>query len=350
MNRTSRTITGQALGLLASFCFATVVCHVSNNLHARVVHRDETVSQQRALLTRAPLTFDGQRSDVPEFRNRILFPLGMVTLTRLTGFSDGEAFLATRWMSAFACFAVVWVFAAVAGTSVAQALLAQGLLAVFFTVSFNHPWEHPTDFPDAIVMVCAVWAALRRRFTAALATAAIGAANRESAAFTGVIWIFLTALTEDRRFARAIGEGVLLIGAAAAVTITLRRVLGLTGSRMVNSVAENPVLPMLANAFTHPFMSWMMLLVAGCLPVILAIACYWGSGSAAGRRLGLAATCIGVITLVIGSPEEVRILTPAITIGICALLLLLPKESPAATRDALPADDKRALLGYLKSL
>src|SRR5436853_7581307 len=49
---------------------ATSVCFVSNNLNSRVQHRDETVAQQVALITKAPLPFDGQLSDEPEFRNR----------------------------------------------------------------------------------------------------------------------------------------------------------------------------------------------------------------------------------------------------------------------------------------
>jgi len=53
---------------------ATAVCFVSNNLNSRVQHRDETVAQQVALIARTPLMFDGQLSDQPEFRNRVLFP------------------------------------------------------------------------------------------------------------------------------------------------------------------------------------------------------------------------------------------------------------------------------------
>src|SRR3954466_10818313 len=89
---------GWMIGLVASCCFATAVCDVSNNVHSRFVHRDEVVSQQRALLNRAPLLFDGKQGDLPEFRNRILFPFAMVTVVRLTGLRDGEAFLATRWV------------------------------------------------------------------------------------------------------------------------------------------------------------------------------------------------------------------------------------------------------------
>src|SRR5262245_46960152 len=111
MPRGNSRIAVAITGLALSLCFATAVCEVSNNLHARVVHRDETVSQQRALLNRAPLVFDGVPADLPEFRNRILFPAAMAGIIHMTNLNAREAFLALRWMTAVACFAMVWVFA-----------------------------------------------------------------------------------------------------------------------------------------------------------------------------------------------------------------------------------------------
>jgi hypothetical protein len=161
-------------------------------LHARVEHRDETVYQQHALLHRLPLMFDGIQSDLPEFRNRLLFPAMLEATTRISNLDDREAFLMLRWITAFVCFATLyWFGGRVAGAPLPMNVCALSLLAIFFVLSFNHPWEHPTDFPDAIVMILSTWAAMTRRFPAAVAIAAVGAANRESAAFAGVIWMLL---------------------------------------------------------------------------------------------------------------------------------------------------------------
>jgi len=128
------------MGIILAFALATAVCFVSNNLNARLLHRNEVVSQQLALLSRSPLIFDGRPSDLPEFRNRILFPAVMVSLAHVSGLSDREAFLALRWLTATGCFLLLWWFSlSVAHTDIATAILAAAVLALFFVLSFNPP-------------------------------------------------------------------------------------------------------------------------------------------------------------------------------------------------------------------
>jgi NADH:ubiquinone oxidoreductase subunit K len=312
-----------ATGALLAFSLATAVCFVSNNLHARVEHRSETVFQQHALLHRLPLIFDGNQADLPEFRNRLLFPAMLEAVTRVSNLNDREAFLMLRWITAFACFAgLYWFGASVAHVPVAMNTCALTLLAVFFVLSFNHPWEHPTDFPDAIVMILAMWAAVTRRFTAALVIAGIGAANRESAAFSGVIWMLLPHPRDSTLVNRtALIQGTTLIAIAAGVTLLLRSVWRLPGSRIVNSIAEYDLSGMIRQAISHPFMSWEMLLLAAFLPILIAIARYWSDSTTEVRRFVIAGLVIAVISLVVGRPNELRILTPAATVLVCSISL-----------------------------
>ncbi len=281
------------------------MCFVSNNLNSRSQHRDETVAQQIALIRAAPLIFDGQPSDVPEFRNRVLFPFVMVGVVRATGLQDREAFLLVRWLSAALCFGtLLWFAIVVAGNDLAASALAALLLAMFFVVSFNHPWEHPTDFPDATAMVFGAWAAIRRRVWPAVIIAGVAAANRESAAFIGVLWIAVTTRDDASRLKRVI-QGMAIILVALSV----------------NRIAENSVSAMLATAADRPFMSWPMLLVASLAPALAVIGAPWPRVSAVGRRIIGAGLCVAAASLVIGSPDEIRIIAPAATMLVCGLAL-----------------------------
>jgi len=305
--------------VLLACSLATAVCFVSNNLNSRRQHRDETVAQQIALINAAPLVFDGQPSDVPEFRNRVLFPFVMVGVVRATGLRDGEAFLLVRWLSAALCFGtLLWFAIVVAGNDLAASALAASLLALFFVVSFNHPWEHPTDFPDATAMVLGAWAAIRRRVWPAVIIAAIAAANRESAAFIGVLWIAVTTLDDDSRLTRVM-QGLAIVLVAVSVALALRVVFDMRGARVVNRIAANSVSAMLATAADRPFLSWPMLLVASLAPALAVIGATWPRVSAVGRRIIAAGLGVAAASLVVGSPEEIRIIAPAATMLVCGL-------------------------------
>jgi hypothetical protein len=298
------------------------VCFVSNNIHARVVHRDETVAQQTALLHRQPLIFQGVPGDLPEFRNRLLFPVLMATVTSLSGVNSRQAFLFVRWVTAFACFVLFWAFTVrLVGGGTREALMGQAMLTMILVLSFNHPWEHPTDFPDVAVMIAAVWAAMRRNLALAALIAILGAANRESAAFTGVIWIAV-AWSEDAARLRALFEGAVLSASALGMTTLLRYLFRVPGGRLVNSVGENPLWPSIREALAHPFMSWPMLLAAMLIPPLLLAFTNW-QGSRAGRHVVMAGVLLAAVSLVIGDPGELRVSLSPATIVLCGGLLLL---------------------------
>jgi hypothetical protein len=213
----------------------------------------------------------------------------------------------------------VWFAAVVGGNDVVGAALGALLLAVFFVASFNHPWEHPTDFPDATAMILGASAAVRRRFLPALMIAAVAAANRESAAFIGVLWIAVATLDAPSRVKRVI-QGVAIIVVALSVTMALRRMFSIPGARVANSVAENPIRPMLLTVLNHPFMSWAMLLVASLTPTLAVIGARWSRISEVGRRIIFAGLLVAAASLVIGAPEEIRILVPAAALLVCGLV------------------------------
>jgi len=327
LNLPGRSVNVQVyvMGIILAFALATAVCFVSNNLNARLHHRDEVVSQQLALLSRSPLIFDGRPSDLPELRNRILFPAVMVSLAHVSGLNDREAFLALRWLTATGCFLLLWWFSlSVAHTDIPIAILAAAVLALFFVLSFNHPWEHPTDFPDASMIILATWAAHKRRIWVALLLTLVGAANRESAAFAGVIWVAVTAFDMATPAWRSIARGAGLALAAMAMTTALRLAWGLPGSRTTNSLfgGDNDIPRMVNVAVTHPFMSWAMMLVASLIPIGVLAAFYWRSYVAEGRRIMIAGFLIGLGSLLIGSPDEIRILIPCVTTLVCGMCLL----------------------------
>jgi hypothetical protein len=182
-------------------------------------------------------------------------------------------------------------------------------------------------------MIMGAWAAMRRRFDAAICLATIGAANRESAAFVGVIWIVIALRDLDSSRVRRVVQGFALVAATLATTTLLRLIFELPGGRVGNSVAANDVRAMLKIAAAHPFLSWAMLLIAMVIGPVVFVAANWSPGTAEGRRLALAGGAIGLVSIVIGAPNELRVAVPAVTVLICAGVLLLTHRNLAAPTD-----------------
>ena len=133
--------------------------------------------------------------------------------------------------------------------------------------------------------------------------AAVAAANRESAAFIGVLWIAVTTLDALSRVKRLI-QGAAIIVAALSITIALRRMFSMPEARVVNKIAENPIGPMLLIALNHPFMSWAMLLIASLTPTLAVIGARWSRISEVGRRIIFAGLLVATTSLVIGAPRD----------------------------------------------
>ena len=255
-----------AILLAWSLSLGLIVAAVSLNL--RFATRLDTLHNLGAVLHGEPFkTGDVFRADLP-FYNRILFPLVHRLLSRWLPFaSEGQWYLLLRIASFQMAFLVFGLACRLAvGTSRMTTGLAMALLGVATITSFNFPWEEPSDALDMMVTAAGVWATLRRRFLVCLALSILFAANRESAAFLGLIWFVLMA-ERDRWLRPAIEGGVICVlsyGTALALKMALGPVLRPNWAvarnnldRLIEALAAfNPLgwLPMLAATLVMLFL------------------------------------------------------------------------------------------------
>jgi hypothetical protein len=312
------------LGAVVAFCLATAVCFVSNNLNARVQHRSEVIDQQFALLERRELVFDGRLTDLPEFRNRLLFPAMLKAVVATGVATPSQAFLALRVATATACLFGVWLFAvAVAGATVESAMLALSLMGWCLVLSFNHPWEHPSDFLDVIVTTGWITTVLCRHFALTLLVVIAGTLNRESTAFAGVLWAVLWGTTArswgERFFAGA--RGAALACSALATTALWRWLFGVHSGPMHNSVAVVDLPGAVQAALERPGLSWLhLVLTAFTLPAVW----LWtmrGNIRLTDRAVVSSAVAVAGLSAVIGRANEIRIFLPALTMLVLAGVL-----------------------------
>ena len=212
---------------------AVVVSTVSHFLAPRYASRASVADQQLAILERRPFVEPGGRAgDVPEFRNRILVPAAVAATIAITRLSPVTAYFAVRVACAFAMFLLVGWY--VSRQMPPAALLpALAVLVLCLVISFNNPYEFPSDYLDVLFTTVFVAAARSRGRLLALIAATIGATARESAAFSGVIWWFCAADPPARRAAYA---GLLAL-AAMSVAIGIRMIFHLPGASVFNSIA-----------------------------------------------------------------------------------------------------------------
>lgn len=318
-----------AVGLVAACAIATGLCFSSNNLAPRFAHRAELVDQQLALLESRPLLFDGQPLDMSEFRNRVLFPAAMRAIVGTGVASPQEVFLGLRLVTAAACLFGLWIFATrIAGATADVALLALSILGWALLLTFNNPWENPTDFPDALFTIGWAAAALRGRFALTALIVAAGTLNRESTAFAGVLWVLLhatrVALWRDR--ARHLAAGFALAAGALVLTGVWRSMWGLPDTDLTNSLGITLMGPMIAAALRQPVLSWIQLLAAAFAMPILWLWLHRQSRTREGGALVMAALAMAGASAVIGLFNEVRIFIPTLTLLVLAGLLRVQAE------------------------
>ena len=171
---------------------AIVTTFVSANHDQRFPNRSDTVNQQLAILAGDSYMLGEQEYYFPSFQNRVLFP-ALLSLAVQAGYLEpSEWYLLLRIGTAFLAFtAFIWSAVLIAPhiPSLPTLVLGGLLLAFSLLPTFNHGWEHPTDFLDVFFMCFVVTAVTQRRFLPLLILTGIAAANRESAVFGGVIWL-----------------------------------------------------------------------------------------------------------------------------------------------------------------
>lgn len=181
-----------ALLLCGALCLGLIVAWVSVSL--RFGTRADTVYNLAAVLRGRPLKFGSDfHSDLP-FYNRILFAAVHQAIAKILPLgSPNQWYLLLRILAFQAAF-VAFAFVCHRDLSVARedVFLASALLALATIVSFDFAWEDPSDALDLLALALGVGAATARRFVWCLALSIAFAANRESAAYLGVIWFVLT--------------------------------------------------------------------------------------------------------------------------------------------------------------
>ena len=308
-----------AVLLVWALCLGLIVAAASLNL--RLATRLDTLHNLDAVLQGAPFkTGDVFHTDLPLY-NRILFPMVHRGLSHwLTFASAGQWYVLLRIVSFQAAFLVFALACHRAlGTSRVSTGLTMALLAVAATVSFNFPWEEPSDALDLLVSAAGVWAALQRRFLICLGLSILFAANRESAAFLGPIW-FVLATRRDRALRPALEGGavcVLSYGTALALKTALGPAAGL------NWMVARTNLGLLTQALVsfNPI-GWLPVLAATLLILVL----FADSRLPLVRRFLVLAALFVVASSLFGLVSELRIFLPAFAmLGFAAAASLKPR-------------------------
>src|ERR1035437_6260289 len=181
-----------ALSILFSFCFAVQVCYVSVTLSPRFQHRQETIDHQLSLLAGQSWLQDGKETYNGAFQNRVLFPLILKGASCWKILRISQWYLILRFLSAFAMFLTVWlVLNRFVSSPRRLIIIAQGLLCYETIFSFDHGWEHTSDFFDVIFIALFIAAGWSKSRFVMLALVVGSSFNRESSLFGGIIWLCL---------------------------------------------------------------------------------------------------------------------------------------------------------------
>jgi len=178
--------------LFLSACLALCVCFVSANENSRFQHRAEVIYNQFAILKGQPHHIDGVETVYPQFQSRVLFPLLLKGAVSLPLFSVTQIYLllriATAWV-AFVAFLLLCI--RMAEATVKAAAFGGVAFAYSLIFTFNHGWEHPTDFLDVIFFSGFLWLSMRKLRIALALLVALGTLNHQTAAFASVVWFCL---------------------------------------------------------------------------------------------------------------------------------------------------------------
>ena len=190
------------------------------------------------------------------------------------------------------------------------------LTALALPLTFTYPYEQTSDLLDGLLFAALAGAAWRNRRGWFVAIALLSTANRESAAFAGILWMTFHGVSASWRvhwrevaFSAAISVG------AYAVVLLIRYVLG--GARAVGAGTQTltgvPVLAESLLAFVrHPQpTAWPALLFAALGPVLLWLHTLRQWLDPTLRRTLLAALLIAAASLLFGIPSELRIFIPS---------------------------------------
>ena len=302
--------------VLLSAALALVTTGVSMNAGGRLEHRGETIALQQAILRAEPGTLDGRPIYFPQFQNRILFPIVLATVVRVTAQEPSRVYLVLRILSSWLAFFIVLGVAGRLSGSPERATKTAALAALALILSFNHPWEHPTDVIDMAVFALAVLWTIEGRYWWMLALAVVASANRESSLFLSLLWIAVQGA--NTRLSRRLFVEAFVLGIVATAAVMGLRV-GLGGMRAL----AGPDMPIgytirsLRIFLAHPSPFDWPIGVIGLL--ILCTAAVWDRPITRTQgAIVIAAVLMAGLSAIGGAAEELRIYIPAITVTIVA--------------------------------
>ncbi len=293
---------------LISLSLAIIVCFVSNNLRDRYQSRTQNVSQQLALFAGESYSVGEQEAHWPPFRSRILFPALLALVIKLGIFPPEAWFVILRLATAFQAFLVFsGVSIKVLGASPKVAAFGSGWLALGLILTFNHGWEHPTDFPDVIFFSLLLGSSIRGWKAATLVTTVVASLNRQTAAFAGVLWLCLHGFGSRKEFRPAESAYAVFLVVASYVTSWLAKWVVGGDTEWGYLVNGYLTIEQFIEFLAHPWASgWPVLLVALVLPTALWVFANRGALTSIDKRILLAVGMTIGISSVIAFMAELR--------------------------------------------
>lgn len=305
---------------------ALIVSWVSLGL--RIHTRGDTLHNLGAILHGQPLLYgEGADATLP-FYNRILFPgLHAASSALFPVLTPGQWYILLRVISFEAAF-VLFALACYRSLKidVKDFFVAAALLALSTLVTFGFGWEDPSDALDMAALCLGVLCAIEGRLVLCCVAAVFFAANRESAAYLGILWYFLSPQRSGRTAWRTAVEGFVISAASYATVLALRFTVSETGR------SNRFELPNIVHALTEEFehfspISALPLLMAVLVTITATVAL---PGPLA-RRFALLAAVFTVPALMFGWVRELRVFLP------CFVMLCFAVGAGGTGRSSSPS-------------
>ena len=248
----------------------------------------------------------------PEWQNRVMAPalLWLVREEAPANLGSAQVWAVTRFLEAAISFLAIYAIVLRLTGSRLRALVVVFLLTYAYVwTPLTLAYEMSSDFFDLMFTVAFAALALSRRFIVLAFTAVVAAANRESAAFGGLIWLGVASMRYPWRLSywHKFLPGVICIALAAAVVIGLRY--GLGGGQRLRQFLGIQVTINYWHRLLSPFGSMPGLLATG-LVFVLVLRNLPKPWVAEQKGLLAAAIVCAAVTLTFGVLFELRILLP----------------------------------------
>lgn len=316
-------------------CLAFFLFYCSANINSRDKHRGESINKEMMIVEGRSYVLLGQEYYFPEFQNRVIFALSLNALSRMPLLSLEGWYLLLRFI--FAAAGLLLFFCAcrsAGGCSRDLSLVGCGALIYGMVLSFNHQWEHPTDFLDVIFFSIFILLTIKKKGLLLMLFAVAAAASRESCVFAGLIWAIVNGLERQvwRERIKVAGFGFLVSLLSYAAVVGLRYSFG--GSRALarlQSTGFARLFDSLRTIADHPSpFVWPVLATMIIGPPVLWISYNRKQVEPVHRRLMLATVVITLLTMVPGGWYELRAFIPSI------VLLTYAASSIAASKPVGP--------------